>query len=418
MDRFSVGADPEFSCFKSGKYIQACNLYPSCRISGGRSFSLMFGYDGANQTGEIRPAPTYEAEDFANNVRKCLALGYRIIASQRRYDEVEEKIDELMEEKEIKLKAGSYWRHPLGGHIHLGIRDFQKELPSELEECFLKPRQKEYFRENGRYWKKKDRELWRYRYFIVNMLDSTVGLGLKLLENWERGQSRSAGYGHFSAFKNAPWGIEYRTPPSFIVSPEIVKAVFELVQLSIYNIVDRTEITTNLLAELGLIDINQEWRILYQTETRDKFRSKFRGNWLKAIPSLDKFKEIEGLNPILDLVENEEEWEDEISLFESWGIDRTTFKSLEFIDPTNYYGGEDLDYGNDAPRERREPSSIIEDTMEYDERLVQQYEDGEISCLECGSSDVERQNGSCLQCLNEDCRHHICDYFIFVEFTN
>lgn len=435
MDKYSVGADPEFSCYQNNEYIRTTVLYPRISTNGEQLSKLMFGRDGMDATGEIRPAPTYDAELFTNNIRKCLALGYRIIAynlekqklsrAREKYDaeSAEENKDKIMAESKIELKAGSFWKYPLGGHIHIGTSKHAKTFPEEMEECFLKPHQKREI--SSSYIRNKTQ--FRYRYFIINALDASIGLGLKLVESWDRGKARMHGgsYGHFSQHNNQNWGIEYRTPPSWIISPDMCKAIFELTQLSVYNIVENTEAITQLLAGLNLIDTEpsgKSWQFSYENKTRTEFRDIFRDNWLKAVESFDKINETKFLDPLITLIQNKEEWNDELNLFESWKINKDTFAELEFTDPLEYYANNG-ESSTTCPEcgsynARIEDDELICGNCGYDEanpvndELICLLEDGELECPACGSYDVELDGRFCLQCQEEDCRHHICDFFM------
>ena len=78
--KFKIGADPEFSIILQNKRIDACATMREI-LKGKKEFKHCdndmgfdvakfgnIGWDGASQTGEIRPAPSYDPKDVVNNI--------------------------------------------------------------------------------------------------------------------------------------------------------------------------------------------------------------------------------------------------------------------------------------------------------------------------------------------------------------
>src|SRR5664279_3846170 len=115
MHHITIGADPEFACFRANELVQAGPFLDkrksrSSRMNtegGGTTIfeSSLFGEDGSSKPFEVRPNPSKEPLDVVENIHSILR------------DAVEFE-PELMA---LEWSAGSCPHGvPIGGHIHFG----------------------------------------------------------------------------------------------------------------------------------------------------------------------------------------------------------------------------------------------------------------------------------------------------------
>ena len=154
--------------------VHACEDYEyngRCPMST-NAYSAPFGCDGASDTAEFRPEPATDPETAAQN---CITL-------------VRDSVY-LLEDNEVDAWAGgSAKNQTLGGHIHFGVP---------------------------------------YDRGVIAPLDAFVGAPLHQVCPVEETRSRG-GYASFGAIETKPYGFEYRTPPSWLVAPWLVRAVHHI----------------------------------------------------------------------------------------------------------------------------------------------------------------------------------------------
>ena len=141
------------------------------------------GWDGDLR--EIRPMYSTDPLKVVYNIKKCMELG-----AAREPDLLD-----------LSWKAGSYHSDvgALGGHIHFGAR-----IPTSYLDRFLAP--------------------------VVCAIESK-----------DEGESRrSEGYGRLGAASTQDWGIEYRTPGSWLTSPKVAKGVLCLAKVVGQAYVDKS----------------------------------------------------------------------------------------------------------------------------------------------------------------------------------
>jgi hypothetical protein len=182
----TIGADPELVCYdpNAGELINIANTIPR---------TGEFGADGHGYTAELRPNPTVSPSDLVKNLKQALCKGWDVLGK-------------------TQWQVGP-WKHgkPLGGHIHFGA-----ELTDK----------------------------------IVDALDNQFGILMALLEPEEEAKTRrnevfvGAGqhinnqgqpYGALGDVRKKPYGFEYRTPSSFVVSPGISKGMFAVAKAILYE---------------------------------------------------------------------------------------------------------------------------------------------------------------------------------------
>lgn len=160
----TIGADPEFAFSKDGTPVRADSL-----LRGGTS--AKFGTDGAPNTAELRPDPADTASGLVENIRKVTAEEVRRNPELLGYDWNAEP---------------SFNRQPLGGHIHFG------------------------FAPNPEF---------------TRILDVLLAYPYAALERSSRARGRKRDYGRLSDTRQQPWGMEYRSLSTWLVSEERALAV-------------------------------------------------------------------------------------------------------------------------------------------------------------------------------------------------
>jgi hypothetical protein len=180
LPKFSIGTDPELVCLhEDGSPIFVRDIIP---VAG------KFGADGHGFIAELRPDAAMSPKILVENTRESLAAGHLALGKYSWY-------------------AGPWIADkPLGGHLHFGVRATDG---------------------------------------ILDALRHQLGIMLALIEPPEQARTRrntplaGAGgggfmnnrgvpYGLLGDYRDKPYGFEWRTPSSFIVSPGISQGIFAL----------------------------------------------------------------------------------------------------------------------------------------------------------------------------------------------
>jgi len=157
----TIGTDPEFRFYDPAEK----EFVPAEDVCGYRTRSLI-GTDGCSSVGEIRPRPEKSPIKLTERVKKLLQMLWQQYGS-------------------YYVFAGSnQGGYALGGHIHFSLRP--------EEELLLR-------------------------------MDRYVGVTTYLLEDFPT--MRGDGYGQIHAYRSQPWGVEYRTPSSFILDKGLTQGV-------------------------------------------------------------------------------------------------------------------------------------------------------------------------------------------------
>ncbi|QMV44561.1 putative amidoligase domain-containing protein [Cohnella cholangitidis] len=176
--RVKLGADPEFLLLsREGRVVPASKYFTpkgeagcdSVRIRGEKRWPLV----------ELRPRPTENPNHLTSDLRRLLALATERTAGAS-----------------LTWKAGGLPVPglPLGGHVHLSGAALTGER--------------------------------------LRALDNAVALPLRLLEPAEAARRRPR-YGSLGDVRRQPHGgFEYRTPPSWLVSPRLALATFALAKVA------------------------------------------------------------------------------------------------------------------------------------------------------------------------------------------
>jgi hypothetical protein len=255
-----LGADPEFVLRNqvSGEIALASD-YLEKRGRVGCDFIWLRGDQTRKQLplAELRPSPAVDPRQLTINLYKTMLLAQKKINSD-----------------EIEWLAGGmpFKGYPIGGHIHF-----------------------------SRTW---------LNFKFLRALDSYLALPLMLLEN-EHSRSRRPKYGFFGDFRlQFHGGFEYRTLPSWIISPRVTKGVFAM---------------SKLLAE-SYWQLNQFPTL--SSEVQDAF---YQGNknmiigivqeiWpaLEQLPKFDQYAKY--ILPFKQMIFNLEEWNEFQDIRRLWRI--------------------------------------------------------------------------------------------------
>lgn len=173
-----LGADIEFVLrHTSGRYVLASSFLPK-KGNVGHDAIWIRGHRQKHPLGELRPDPTEDPLQLYKHIKQCMKKGIATINRS--------SIQWLAGGKPLK-------GFPIGGHIHFSQLTFTSKL--------------------------------------LRALDNYLTLPLFLLESKES-LSRRPKYGFIGDYRaQFHGGFEYRTPPSWIVSPEITKAVLCLAKV-------------------------------------------------------------------------------------------------------------------------------------------------------------------------------------------
>ena len=153
--------------------------------------SAEIGCDGHSITGEMRPKARNTPIEHFNEILKLI---------KELSDTLEPEI--VCYDKELQVKAGTvqgledeYETILLGGHIHIGYEYYDKIYSNKL---------------------------------LGQMLSLFVGIPLTLIEKPEEIYIRHKTYGEYNDVRAKVYGLEFRMPSSWLVSPEITIGALSL----------------------------------------------------------------------------------------------------------------------------------------------------------------------------------------------
>lgn len=176
---FLIGADPEFMLVhRRTRRLIVASYYLRKDGSLGLDNQRLAGSRSRRPIAEVRPRPAAEPEQVVERIRRLLR-----------------RMPRRLRRRTIRWCAGSGPRgdYPIGGHIHFS------GLPLSAG--------------------------------LVRALDAYLALPLLMVEDPRRARRRRRRYGFLSEVREKSWGFEYRTPPSWLVSPGYARAVLALTQL-------------------------------------------------------------------------------------------------------------------------------------------------------------------------------------------
>ena len=222
-----IGADPEFFLIDKHGRVKKAKHVPFFNKVGEKQ---RIGRDGGRIPVEIRPPPftitklplfIHEIEDILREISLfCNKKGYTIRAGAS---------DEY--------KDDSY---AIGGHFHLGSNKLH-HVGNQRSGRYMSY---DEYTNNIRREREQERQKYRHQELLqkqntnkmVRVFDTYfIPLTLFLIDLDEIYNRRYNGYGILGDYRRQKWGIEYRTPYSFIISPFLTRSLYAIVSLLAYN---------------------------------------------------------------------------------------------------------------------------------------------------------------------------------------
>lgn len=253
-----LGADPEFIMRRqNGGIIYASNYFPYLGPVGSdeQGSHLRRGH---RPIAEIRPGPTESPDVLVRRIRYLLKRAMR-----------------RSPQRGVRWHAGSapVRSYPIGGHIHLSRISLTTE--------------------------------------IIRAFDNYLALPVVMIEDPRRARMRRPKYGHLGEFRwGRHGGFEYRTPSSWIVSPDISLAILHLARL----------IALNYEYLPKDIFVSPEICRMFYNADQDNLRRHFHNAW-RDIIALPQYNQIEEeIAPLYDLIKEEKTWVEMDDIRVNWGL--------------------------------------------------------------------------------------------------
>jgi len=264
-----LGADPEFMLYniKNGNMTPASQFFPRDGVVG--CDALRTPNRQSRPIAELRPRPAYSPRRLLANLEDAMQTAYR-----------------LAPYKNIKWLAGSrpFQGYSIGGHIHFSNVELNNH--------------------------------------ILRALDNYLELPLFLLENQATAVKRRLKYGYLADFRIKDYGgFEYRTPASWLVSPQIAAAVLCLAKVVASNYL---YLTRNLF-------LSPEAQRAFYEGNQEHLRLMFHDIW-SDIKKLEMFQVYaQELQIIEDMVNSGTSWDEKEDIRRSWGLTRVGVKKNELL---------------------------------------------------------------------------------------
>ncbi|UOF89431.1 hypothetical protein LSG31_16215 [Fodinisporobacter ferrooxydans] len=255
---FLIGTDLEFMLRnQQGKMVLASKYFPRKGIVGCDARSIQ--RDGKRYPlAELRPAPEKKPLDLFENLYHAMMEAKRLI-----------------NRKGVAWLAGSmpFHGYPIGGHIHFSGIPFSSQ--------------------------------------IAKALDTYLAIPVMLIEDPQSSTRRRPRYGFLGDIRHKDHGgFEYRTPGSWIVNPDIAKAVICLAYLVAQY---HRQLAYNPFVDA---DVQQA----FYASNKLYFRPIFERVWseLSQLPNFGDYKQ--QLQIIADMVRQEECWNESEDIKRNWRI--------------------------------------------------------------------------------------------------
>jgi hypothetical protein len=261
-----MGADPEFmlSNARNGRMVPASQFFPREGTVGCDNIRIPSRQQ--RPVAELRPKPDYSPLQLLTNLKQALNSA-NILSPYRN----------------IKWIAGSqpFGGYSIGGHIHFSNVDLNNH--------------------------------------VLRALDNYVGLPLFLIENPKKAVKRRKKYGFLAEFRTKDYGgFEYRTPGSWLVSPEITTAAFCLGKI----------VTSNYLQLTRNCFIGAEAQRAFYQGDQDYLRTFFKDIWadIQKLSMYNSFSD--ELQFIANMIQNDINWDERVDIRKTWGL--TNISSREY----------------------------------------------------------------------------------------
>jgi hypothetical protein len=170
----SLGADPEFVYVNT----EQIRIIGASEVLGRRNYNSNLGIDGAGTAGELRPAYAWNAMTLTKTIRRLLSRSQRKIGTRP-----------IVMIANNGFKTQNY-SQSTGGHIHFGMTP-TKEIVRALD-CVS---------------------------ILMTSLQDKKQLCIR---------QGNSGYGRLGDYRLQEWGFEYRTPSSWLMTPDICAGVLAL----------------------------------------------------------------------------------------------------------------------------------------------------------------------------------------------
>ena len=217
----TIGTDPEFALthIESGK-LSVANSHSIFRSD---EETARIGCDGAGTPIELRPHPT-EINNLTPMLKEIREDVYRIA--------------KYIIPRKLIMKGGGVVGTKeqsvvIGGHIHFGSREFQ--LKSYNRNLLYRSVSERVNSERNRL-ASEDFDVEENIKKLTRSLDTYFNpIANFFIGNHEIHKRRLRGYGKIGDHRSQRWGIEYRTPYSFLLSPLLTTGLYSLSCLIVYN---------------------------------------------------------------------------------------------------------------------------------------------------------------------------------------
>ena len=254
--------------------------------------SAEIGCDGHSITGEMRPRQGNNPIEHFNEILKLI---------KELSDALEPEI--ICYDKELQVKAGTIqgleWEEEtilLGGHIHIGY-----DVESQV------------------YIAK----------WLGTMLSIFAGIPLTLIEKPEEIHKRHKIYGKFNDIRPKEYGIEFRMPSSWLVSPEITIGALALTYVVADEFITKYKSKEKSSSIDLLFEDTKRYEDIYNSLIKDDF------DWIRQL-DYDKliaisetlYKNIktmrlypeyaEYIDYIFDMIKNREYWNSDVDILTTW----------------------------------------------------------------------------------------------------
>ena len=258
-ERLKIGADPEFVLLRrDGRIVSPTRFLDPGGAAG--CDTVVVGRTVRHPVAELRPEPASDPAELAAHLRRLLQQAAARIT-----------------ERDLRWLAGGM---PvpglgLGGHIH-------------FSGTWLSSR-------------------------LLRMLDSCVAFPLALVED-PAGRKRRPRYGALGDYRLQPHGFEYRTPPSWLVSPMAAQAAFALGMLGVREL-------WTLSAAYGTLPAEQpELVAAYYEGNRELLHEGMR-SFLDLITRTDAYHELgRFISPLLTAIRTGATWNEQADLRHKWKL--------------------------------------------------------------------------------------------------
>ncbi len=264
-----LGADPEFMIAnsKNNKMVPASEFFPREGLVGCDNIRVPSRQQ--RPVAELRPKPDPSPTVLHSNIRQGL-----------------EQANKLVPYRNIKWLAGSqpFSSYSTGGHIHFSNLDLNNQ--------------------------------------VLRALDNYLGLPVFLIENQVTAVKRRRKYGQLADYRVKDYGgFEYRTPGSWLISPEITMAVLCLAKIITSNY---TKLKRNLFTSA------EAQRAFYNGD-QPYFKPFFEDIW-RDIQRLDVYDDYkQQLKIIPSMIAENLCWDEKADIRKSWGL--TTLYSRNYSAP-------------------------------------------------------------------------------------